>query len=112
MTPKKTEYTCIREKQVNRHENDITELKIRADFKEQQIQEIKKDIKEVSDKIDGVTEKLDQWQHQSEQGDFDIDNRVTKLENTQNVLKWAVAIGLTSITTAIAILTFLITIIH
>ena len=112
MTPKKTDYICIREKQVNKHETDIAGLKLRADFKEEQIKEIKKDIKEVSDKLDTVGEKLDNWQHQSEQDDFNIDRRVTQLETTQNTLKWVIGLGLTCIGTAVAILTFFLTILH
>lgn len=112
MTPKKAEYVCIREKQVQKHETDIAELKVRADFKEKQIEEIKTDIKEVSEKLDGVNEKLDQWQHQSEQDDFNIDTRVTQLETTQNTLKWVVGIGLTCIGTAVAVLGLFLTLLH
>lgn len=112
MTPKKAEYVCIREKQVQKHETDIAELKVRADFKEKQIEEIKTDIKEVSEKLDGVNEKLDQWQHQSEQDDFNIDTRVTQLETTQNTLKWVIGIGLSVIGTAVAVLGLFLTLLH
>lgn len=112
MTPKKAEYICIREKQVNKHETDIRELKVRADFKEEQIKELKSDIKEVSEKLDNVSEKLDSWQHQSEQDDFDIDTRVTQLEATQNTLKWVVGIGLTCIGTAVGVLGLVFTVLH
>lgn len=104
MTPKKTKnnYVCIRDKQLTHHETDITELKARADFKDVRIMEIKKDIEKMDTK-------LDQLILQSERDDFNIDNRVTKLENTQNVLKWIIGIGLTCIGTAIAVISLFLT---
>lgn len=112
MSPQKTEYICIREKQVNKHETDIRELKVRANFKEEQIREIKKDIQKVSKKLDTVNEKLDEWQHKSEQDDFNIDTRVTQLETTQKTLKWVTAIGLTAIGTAVGVIGLFLTILH
>lgn len=112
MSPKKTGYICIREKQVNKHETDIAELKARADFKDLRIDEVKEDIEKISNKLDAVDEKLDKWQHKSEQGDFNIDNRVTQLETTQNTLKWVVGIGLTALTTAVGVVAFFLSLLH
>ena len=105
-------YTCIKEKQVQKHETDITELQVKANFKEEQIKEIKTNIEKMDKKIDVLIESFNNFKDESHKDDFNIDNRVTKLENTQNVLKWVVAIGLTTISTLIAVITFFILHIH
>lgn len=109
---KKPAYVCIREKQVNKHEVDIAELKARADFKDLRIDELKESIDDMDKKLDEINFTLTDIQRQSERDDFNIDNRVTKLENTQNVLKWIIGIGLTAVGTSLAILTFILTHIH
>ena len=112
MTAKTTDYICIREKQVNKHETDIAELKTKADFRNVQIAELKIEIDKIDKKLDKIDECLNQLKLQSERDDFNIDTRVTQLETTQNTLKWVVGIGLTCIGTAIAVLSFFLTIIH
>ena len=37
-------YICIREKQINKHEVDIAELKTRVEYKHQRIDELKEQI--------------------------------------------------------------------
>lgn len=100
-----TEYTCIHEEKLQEHNTKITELEKEVQFKKEKIDEIKKSMKEIN-------EKLDQLILQSERSDFDIDNRVTKLETTQRTLKWIIGLGLTCVGTAVAVLSFIITIIH
>lgn len=112
MTAKKKEYVCIREKQVNKHEVDIAELKTRIDYKHQRLDEMKESIDRLDSKLDKIDHCLSNLKIQSERDDFNIDTRVTKLENTQNVLKWITGLGLTAIGTAIAVLTFLVTFMH
>ena len=114
VTPKKItdKYICIRDKQINKHEIDIAELKIRADVKEERIREVKDEISGIGRKLDNVNDKLDGWQHHSEQDDAVMSNRLVKLENTQTVIKWIVGLSLPIITTAIAIIYFLMKIIH
>lgn len=112
MTAKKVDYTCIREKQVNQHEVDIAELKTRVDYKHERIDELKKSIEEMDKKLDKIDHCLSELKLQSERDDFNIDNRVTKIENTINVLKWILGLGLSVVGTAIAILTFMITFVH
>ena len=106
------EYTCIREKQVNKHEVDIAELKTRVDYKHQRLDEMKESIDKLDAKLDKIDHCLSELKLQSERDDFNIDSRVTKLENTQNVLKWIIGIGLTSVGTAVTVLAFIITIMH
>lgn len=106
---KKPTYVCIRERQVNKHEVDIAELKTRADFKDIRIDELKQGVKEVNGKLDKIDESLTELQRQSERDDFNIDTRVSKLENTQNVLKWVIGLDLTIVGTIIAVLAFVFT---
>ena len=100
------------ENTLQRHEIELVELKTRIDYKHERIDELKNKIEAIDKKLDKIDHCLSELKLQSERDDFNIDNRVTKLENTQNVLKWITAIGLTAITTSIAILTFLLTNIH
>lgn len=109
---KKNPYVCIREKQVNKHEVDIAELKARADFKDIRIDELKESMDKVDAKLDKIDYSIAELQRKSERDDFNIDNRVTKLENTQNVLKWVIGIGLTMVGTALGVLTFILTYLH
>lgn len=109
---KKPAYVCVREKQVNKHEVDIAELKARADFKDLRIDELRESIDDMDKKLDKIDHALSDIQRQSERDDFNIDSRVTKLENTQNVLKWIIGIGLTAIGTTITVLTFILTNLH
>ena len=60
------QYVCIREKQVNKHEVDIAELKARADFKDMRIDEIKSDMEEMNNKLDTISQSLSDLQRQSE----------------------------------------------
>ena len=105
-------YSCIREDQINKHEVDITELKTRVEFKHQRIDELKQSIDNLDKKLDRIDECLNQLRIQSERDDYDIDSRVTKLETTQNTIKWVVGIGLSVVGTAIGLLAFLLTYIH
>lgn len=92
MSPKKAEYTCIREKQINKHSDDITELKARADFKDKRIDDLATELKEVSSKLDGLDEKLTDIMLKSVQDGNNLNQRVTSLENTVQVLKWIVTL--------------------
>lgn len=106
------QYTCIREKQVNKHEVEIAELKTRVDYKHERIDELKKSMDEMDKKLDKIDHCLSELKLQSERDDFNIDTRVTKIENTIHVLKWAIGLGLTAIGTAVTVLAFVITIVH
>ena len=112
MTAKKVDYNGIRENQVNQHEVDIAELKTRIEFKHERIDELKKGMEEMNKKLDKIDHCLSELQLQSERDDFNIDNRLTKVENTIHVIKWALGLGLTAVGTAITVLAFIITIIH
>lgn len=105
-------YVCIREKQIGKHETDITELKTRAEFKEQQIKELNENMHEVNQKLDEIKDGLQELKLTSVQGDSDIDNRVTALESTVKTLKWVSGISLTALSVLVAALAFAITHLH
>lgn len=101
-----SKYTCIREAQISQHENDITQLKVRADFKEEDIKEIKADMEKMNNKLDNIDQKIEDFMRKSIKDDSNINNRVTALENTVKVLKWVVATCLSFIGVVVAVLTF------
>lgn len=101
-----SKYTCIREKQLSQHENDITQLKVRADFKEETIKEIKADMEKMNDKLDNIDEKIETFMRKSIEGDSSINSRVTALENTVKVLKWVVVTCISFLGVVVAVLTF------
>ena len=98
-------YECVHEEMLQDHNLKLKELEKEVQYKKEKIEYLK-------NKLEDVDEKLDKLIRQSEQSDFSIDTRVTKLETTQKTLKWVIAIGLTCIGTAVAVLAFIITIIH
>lgn len=105
-------YVCIHERRLNKNENRITELEAKASFKEERIHELKISMDEMDKKLDKIDDCVHHLKLQSERDDFNIDNRVTQLETTQNTLKWVIGIGLTAIGTATAVLAFVVTIVH
>ena len=100
------QYVCIREKQIGKHESEITELKARANFKDQRIEELSISMRDIDRKLDVIKEDIQQLYIKSVQDDSDIDNRVTALENTVKVLKWVSATALSFLAVVVAILTF------
>ena len=98
-------YECFHEELLQDHSLKLTELEKEVQFKKEKIDGLTTSMKEVN-------EKLDKLIRHSEQSDFNIDTRVTQLETTQKTLKWAIGLGLTCIGTAVAVLAFIITIIH
>lgn len=102
----------MHEELLQNHSLEIKGLEARADFKDVRIEEIKTEMEKIDKKIDKIDESLNQLKLQSERDDFNIDNRVTQLETTQNTLKWIIGIGLTCIGTAVTVLAFFLTIIH
>lgn len=106
------EYQCIKEDQLVKQEVDIAELKTRVDYKHQRIDELKQKIEEMDKKLDKIDGCLSKLEMESKTDDFNIDNRLTKVENTLTVLKWVSGIGLSIIGTAVAVLGFIMTVMH
>lgn len=99
------EYECHHEELLQDYGLKLKELDKEVQFKKEKIDKLQ-------DSVEKIDEKLDQLIRQSDQKDFDIDNRVTQLETTLKTLKWVIAIGLTAIGTATTVLAFVITIMH
>ena len=106
------QYVCIHEKQVNQHEVDIAELKTRVEYKHQIIEDMKNSIDKLDAKLDKINDSLGELKLQSERDDFDINNRVTKLETSQATLRRVISVGLTAVGTAVAVLAFILTNLH
>ena len=100
-----SKYECFHEELLQDHSLKLTELDKEVQFKKEKIEDLQKTTKEINKKLDKLI-------RHSEQSDFDINNRVTQLETTQDTLKWVIGIGLTCVGTAVAVLAFIITIIH
>ena len=105
-------YVCIRDKQLGKHENDITELKVRSQFKEAKINELSLSMKEMNEKLDNITEDIQHLRQESMKDDSNIDNRVTALENTVKVLKWVSVTSLSFLGVIVAIFSFSLTYLH
>lgn len=105
-------YTCIREKQLTKHENDIVELKALAKFKDRRIDELSTSVKDMDDKLDKISESIQELKLQSAQDDFNIDNRVKSLESKLETLKWITGLSVSVLSVIVAILSIVITHIH
>lgn len=105
-------YVCIREKQIGKHETEITELKVRADYKEQMIEELKDSMHDMDDKLDKITESIDDLKLQSSKDDFNIDNRVKALESKIETLRWVVASAIAILSVFVSILAFVMSHMH
>ena len=105
MTPAEKKYSCIHEELIQDHSLQLKTLEAEIEFKKEKIDDLKTSVENIENKLDQLIQK-------SQQDDFNIDNRVTKVENTLNVLKWVTGIGLTSIGTAVTVITLLLTILH
>lgn len=119
----KTKYVCIREKQIGKHESDITELKVRADYKEHKIEELTLNMHDLDNKIEGkmrdmdekldkITESIDDLKLQSAKDDFDIDNRVKALESKLETLKWVIGSAIAILSVLVSILALVVTHLH
>ena len=81
-------YDCVHEDLIQSHSTDIQSLKTRADYKDKRIDELYDKMEKMENKIDTINENVNTIMMKSVQGDSEIDNRVTSLETTVNVLKW------------------------
>ena len=112
VSEQENQYVCIRDKQLGKHESDIAQLKVRADFKEEAIREVKADMEKMNDKLDSIDQKIEDFMKNSLEGDFNIDSRVTALESTVKVLKWVTVTSLSFLSVLVAVLAFAMTHLH
>ena len=73
MVSEDNNYVCIREKQVNKHEVDIAELKTRVEYKHERIDELKKSMDDMDKKLDKIDHCLSELKLQSEKHDSRIE---------------------------------------
>ena len=83
------EYDCIHEELIQSQARDMERLKTRQELKEKRIDELYDKMEKMENKIDTINENVNTIMMKSVQGDSEIDKRVTSLETTVNVLKWA-----------------------
>lgn len=92
MAAKPEEYVCIEKQQLAEHQTEITSLKARADYKELRIEELNDKIEKIDTKLDTISESMNQLILKSVTDDNELNQRVTSLENTVQVLKWGVTL--------------------
>ena len=80
MTPKKTEYVCIHEDQIQDHSVQIKGLETRADFKDKRIDELNNKMDKMEEKLDDISKNVNQLILQSSQQDNQLEIRLTKIE--------------------------------
>ena len=93
------------EAKVEEHSIQIQELKDEISFKRWKIET-------VLEKIDDLTKCVQQIQVHQLKDDSDIKERVTSIESSISTLKWVIGIGLSLISGAVAVLSFIITFLH
>lgn len=112
MPASNNEYTCIREKQINKHDSEIAALRTRADYKDNKIEELTKSMHEIDEKLDKITTNIQELKLQSAKDDFNIDNRVKALESKLETLKWVTGSAIGILGVLVAILALVISHIH
>lgn len=105
-------YTCIREKQIGKHETAIAALEVRANYKEQMIEELKDSMHDMDEKLDKINNSIEDLKLKSSQDDFNIDNRVKALESKIETLKWVVGSAIAILSVLVSILALFITHLH
>lgn len=112
MVSEEKKYTCIREKEINKHDIEIAALKTRSEFKEEKINELSESMREMDRKLDSINDSIQSLKLQSAQDDFNIDNRVKALESKLETLRWVTGSAIAILSVFIAILGILISFIH
>lgn len=74
------EYTCIRDEQIQHQSRKIEGLEVRADFKEQQIQDLIDKMDKLNDKLDKVIEGFNELKMQSKADDKELELRLKAIE--------------------------------
>lgn len=112
MVSEDKKYVCIREKQINKHDTEIAELKTRSVFKEEKINELSESMEKMDEKLDSINDSIQELKLQSAQDDFNIDNRVKALESKLETLKWVTGSAVAILSVFIAVLGILMSFIH
>ena len=110
---------CIHEEQIQGQSRKIAALETRADYKEKIIMGVKDDIKELKDSVDSLDKTITDFILKSINDDSTLrelvnrqDNRITALETTNKTLKWVIGLGFTALTSAVAVMAFIMAHLH
>ena len=92
MATDSAEHICMEKDQLSQHTTEITELKARAEFKEKRIDDLSKQLTNMDTKLDQLNDTINNFILKSVTDDNELNQRVTSLENTVQVLKWIVSV--------------------
>lgn len=114
------ETPCIQhEEQIQELARKTTALETKSKYKEDSIKELKKDMKDLKYTMTTLDNTINEFILKSVTDDGSLrelvnkqDNRITALETTNKVLKWIIGIGFTALTSAVAVMAFLLAHIH
>ena len=96
---------------------------MRADYKEQKIEELNISVHDIEtkldskmhdmdEKLDKITSSIEELKLQSAKDDFNIDNRVKALESKLETLKWVTGSAIAILSVIIALLALVVSSIH
>ena len=80
-------HNCIKENQLQKHSNLITELETRADYKDKRIDDLYVKIEKMESKIDTLNDNVNQLILQSNKGDTDLELRLKAIETELELQK-------------------------
>ena len=80
-------HNCIKENQLQKHSNIITELETRADYKDRRIDDLYVKIEKMEDKIDTLNDNVNQLILLSNKGDTDLELRLKAIETELELQK-------------------------
>lgn len=81
------EYVCIENEKLAKHSEDITELKAKAKFKEQRIEELNEKIDKLTDKVDKLSDNVNKVILASKADDTELELRLISYETQIATLK-------------------------
>lgn len=119
MTPEKTEYTCIRDDQIQKQSRKIERLETRVDYKESKIDDLYLKMDKLEDKMDTIISSFNELKLQSKTDDNELELRLkgieTELElqkqHTQD-MQTRYSLLLASVTLIFVVLTFYFNYLH
>ena len=119
MNNKEVPMECYHEKLIQEHSLKLIAVEKELNYKKERLDSLKDDNIRMDKKLDEIKEIVNSMIITSKEDDGTIkrlvdkqNQRITALETTNKNLKWGIGVGFTAITTAIGLLTFVITYIH
>ena len=99
------EHDCAYDELIQNHTLKIGQMETEIHFKKEKIDKLQ-------DSVNNIDGKLDNLIRQSDQNDFNIDNRVTQLETAQKTMKWFVGFGFTLVGLIVSIIGIIVAVMH